>query len=53
MRPSQILDPADRQRIEAALFEAHKGTRSEIAVVVVRVPLWASNRAASMRCGQG
>ena len=36
MRPSQILDPADRQRIEAALFEAHKGTRSEIAVVVVR-----------------
>ena len=36
MRPSTLLDPADRQRIEAALFEAHKTTRGEIAVVVLR-----------------
>jgi putative membrane protein len=36
VRPSQLLDPADRQRIAAALFEAHKTTRGEIAVVVVR-----------------
>jgi putative membrane protein len=36
VRPSTLLDPADRQRIEAALFEAHKATRGEIAVVVLR-----------------
>lgn len=36
MRPSTLLDPADRQRIEAVLFEAHKVTRGEIAVVVLR-----------------
>jgi putative membrane protein len=36
VRPSQLLDPADRQRIEAALFEAHKATRGEIALVAVR-----------------
>ena len=36
MRPSQLLDPADRQGIAAALFAAHKMTRAELAVVVVR-----------------
>jgi putative membrane protein len=36
VRPSTLLDPADRQLIEAALFEAHKATRGEIAVVVLR-----------------
>lgn len=36
MRPSTLLDPADRLRIEAALVEARKGTSAEIAVVVVR-----------------
>jgi putative membrane protein len=36
VRPSTLLDPADRQRIEGALFEAHKTTRGEIVVVVLR-----------------
>ncbi len=36
MRPSQLLDPADRQRLETACFEADKRTRGTIALVVVR-----------------
>jgi putative membrane protein len=36
MRPSRLLDPADRQRIEAAVIEAERATRGEIVVAVVR-----------------
>ena len=36
VRPSTLLDPADRLRIEAALLEARKGSSAEVAVVVVR-----------------
>jgi putative membrane protein len=35
MRPSRLLDPADRQRIEAAVIEAERATRGEIVVAVV------------------
>jgi putative membrane protein len=35
MRPSQLLDPADRQRIEAAVIEAERATSGEIVVAVV------------------
>jgi putative membrane protein len=35
MRPSQLLDPADRQRIEAAVIEAERATAGEIVVAVV------------------
>ena len=35
MRPSQLIDPADRLRIEAAVLEAERGTAGEIAVRVV------------------
>jgi putative membrane protein len=35
MRPSQLLDPADRQRIEAAVIEAERATTGEIVVAVV------------------
>ncbi len=36
MRPSHLLDPADRQRIEAAVIEAERSTTGEIVVAVVR-----------------
>ena len=36
MRPSQLIDPADRLRIEAAVVEAEKRTRGELVVVVAR-----------------
>jgi putative membrane protein len=35
MRPSQLLDPADRQRIEVSVIEAERGTTGEIVVAVV------------------
>ncbi len=36
MRPSRLIDPTDRLRIEAAVVEAEKRTRGEIVVVVAR-----------------
>jgi putative membrane protein len=36
MRPSQLLDPAARQRLEAAVVEAERHTAGEIVVVVAR-----------------
>ena len=36
MRPSRLLDPADRLRVEASVFEAEQATAGEIVVVVVR-----------------
>ena len=36
MKPSRLLDPADRVRIEAAVREAERGTSGEIVVAVVR-----------------
>jgi putative membrane protein len=35
MRPTELLDPADRQRIEAAVIEAERATAGEIVVAVV------------------
>lgn len=35
VRPSQLVDPADRLRIEAAVLEAERGTAGELAVRVV------------------
>jgi putative membrane protein len=35
MRPSQLLDPAARQRLEAVVLEAETETKGEIVVVVV------------------
>ncbi len=35
MKPSQLLDPADRLRLERAVLEAERGTAGEIVVVVV------------------
>lgn len=35
MRPSRLLDPADRLRIERAVLEAERDTAGEIVVVVV------------------
>jgi putative membrane protein len=35
MRPSQLLDPADRQRIETAVIEAERATTGEFVVAVV------------------
>jgi putative membrane protein len=36
VRPSQLLDPADRVRLEAAVLEAERDTAGEIVVVVAR-----------------
>jgi putative membrane protein len=36
VKPSQIIDPADRLRLEAAVVESERATAGEIAVVVVR-----------------
>ena len=36
MKPSKLFDPAARQRLEAAVFEAERGTAGEIVVVVAR-----------------
>jgi putative membrane protein len=35
MRPTRLLDPADRLRVEATVFEAEQETAGEIVVVVV------------------
>ena len=36
MRPTRLLDPADRQRIEAAVLVAERATAGELVVAVVR-----------------
>lgn len=36
MKPSKLFDPAARQRLEAAVYEAERGTAGEIVVVVAR-----------------
>jgi len=36
VRPSRLLDPADRLRVERAVLEAEARTRGEIVVVVMR-----------------
>lgn len=36
MRPSELLDPADRLRLDAAIHELERGTAGELVVCVVR-----------------
>jgi putative membrane protein len=36
MRPTRLVDPAARQRLETTLFEVERHTRGEVVVVVVR-----------------
>ena len=49
MRPSELLNPADRERIERAVREAEVGTSGEIIVAVVRS--CDDYPAAAWRCG--
>lgn len=49
MRPTQLLNPADRERIEQAVRQAEAGTSGEIVVAVVRS--CDEYRVAGWRCG--
>lgn len=49
MRPSRLLGPAERERIEAAVRAAERGTSGEIVVAVVRT--CDEYGAAGWRCG--